>query len=54
MAGDVGRILSSRQIDWSGHEDVKRFYWQRQLHLYHSPFYYIEYGIAQLGRWGYG
>ena len=23
--------------------------WQRQLHLFHVPFYYIEYGIAQLG-----
>ena len=23
--------------------------WQRQMHLYHEPFYYIEYGIAQLG-----
>ena len=23
--------------------------WQRQLHLFHAPFYYIEYGIAQLG-----
>jgi oligoendopeptidase F len=23
--------------------------WQRQLHLFHSPFYYVEYGIAQLG-----
>ena len=23
--------------------------WQRQLHLYEVPFYYIEYGMAQLG-----
>ena len=23
--------------------------WQRQLHLFHAPFYYVEYGIAQLG-----
>ena len=23
--------------------------WHRQLHLFHYPFYYIEYGIAQLG-----
>ncbi|MEM8873524.1 MAG: M3 family oligoendopeptidase [Planctomycetota bacterium] len=35
--------------DWSGYEDVKRSLWQRQLHLFHVPFYYIEYGIAQLG-----
>ncbi len=23
--------------------------WQKQLHLFSYPFYYIEYGIAQLG-----
>lgn len=36
-------------IDWSGHEDVLASLWHRQLHLFGSPFYYIEYGIAQLG-----
>ena len=36
-------------IDWSGHEDARAVLWQRQLHLFHAPFYYIEYGIAQLG-----
>ncbi|HEY0009981.1 MAG TPA: M3 family oligoendopeptidase [Tepidisphaeraceae bacterium] len=36
-------------VDWSGYEDVKAASWQRQLHLFHVPFYYIEYGIAQLG-----
>jgi len=36
-------------LDWSGHEDVRESLWQRQLHLYEVPFYYIEYGIAQLG-----
>jgi len=35
--------------DWSGLEAVQESLWQRQLHLYHSPFYYVEYGIAQLG-----
>ncbi len=35
--------------DWSGVEDVRDSLWQRQLHLFHVPFYYIEYGIAQLG-----
>lgn len=35
--------------DWSGLEDVKDFFWQKQLHLYEVPFYYIEYGMAQLG-----
>jgi oligoendopeptidase F len=36
-------------VDWSGHEAVRESSWQRQLHLFHAPFYYIEYGIAQLG-----
>ncbi|MFM1830929.1 MAG: hypothetical protein RLZZ558_1269 [Planctomycetota bacterium] len=35
--------------DWSGLEDVRASLWQRQLHLFGLPFYYIEYGIAQLG-----
>ncbi len=36
-------------IDWTGFEDARDTSWQRQLHLFHVPFYYIEYGIAQLG-----
>ncbi|HTW94817.1 MAG TPA: M3 family oligoendopeptidase [Tepidisphaeraceae bacterium] len=36
-------------IDWAGYETARATLWQRQLHLFHSPFYYIEYGIAQLG-----
>ncbi|MFN0012861.1 MAG: M3 family oligoendopeptidase [Phycisphaerales bacterium] len=36
-------------VDWSGLEEARRFMWQRQLHLFGAPFYYIEYGIAQLG-----
>ena len=35
--------------DWSGLEDTLESSWQRQLHLFGSPFYYIEYGIAELG-----
>lgn len=38
--------------DWSGFEQFKQYIWQRQLHLYEVPFYYIEYGIAQLGAIG--
>lgn len=37
------------ELDWSGYEDVRESLWQRQLHLFVHPFYYIEYGIAQLG-----
>jgi len=36
-------------VDWSGYEAGRASYWQRQLHLFVHPFYYIEYGIAQLG-----
>ncbi|WP_017731608.1 M3 family oligoendopeptidase [Nafulsella turpanensis] len=35
--------------DWSGLEKAKSYLWQKQLHLYEVPFYYIEYGMAQLG-----
>jgi len=36
-------------VDWSGYQENRASYWQRQLHLFVHPFYYIEYGIAQLG-----
>lgn len=36
-------------VDYSGLEAVRRNLWQKQLHLFECPFYYIEYGIAQLG-----
>ena len=35
--------------DWSGLQDARDYLWQKQLHLYEVPFYYIEYGMAQLG-----
>jgi oligoendopeptidase F len=36
-------------LDWSGWESARQSLWHRQGHLFHAPFYYIEYGIAQLG-----
>jgi oligoendopeptidase F len=36
-------------IDWNEHKDAEAFLWQKQLHIFEVPFYYIEYGIAQLG-----
>lgn len=39
-------------LDVTGLEEYRRFSWQRQLHLFEVPFYYIEYGIAQLGAIG--
>lgn len=35
--------------DWKGLDINKKYLWQKQLHLYEVPFYYIEYGFAQLG-----
>jgi oligoendopeptidase F len=36
-------------VDWSGYEEARDHAWHRQLHIFLYPFYYIEYGIAQLG-----
>jgi oligoendopeptidase F len=36
-------------IDWSEHPDAEANLWQKQLHIFEVPFYYIEYGMAQLG-----
>ncbi|MEQ8358611.1 MAG: M3 family oligoendopeptidase [Cytophagales bacterium] len=42
----------SDQIDYSGLDAYKRMIWQKQLHIFEVPFYYIEYAIAQLGAIG--
>ena len=36
-------------VDWTGYEEIRANLWHRQLHIFLYPFYYIEYGIAQLG-----
>ena len=41
--------FSSGMVDYSGYEAYREMAWQKQLHLYEIPFYYIEYGMAQLG-----
>ncbi|HMO31369.1 MAG TPA: M3 family oligoendopeptidase [Lacibacter sp.] len=43
---------STGMVDYSGLEHYRPTEWQRQLHLFEVPFYYIEYGIAQLGAIG--
>jgi len=35
--------------DWIGYEKARANLWHRQLHIFLHPFYYVEYGIAQLG-----
>lgn len=49
---DLRRRFGSPAVDWSGLDAALQAMWQRQLHLYGAPFYYIEYGIAQLGALG--
>jgi oligoendopeptidase F len=44
--------FSTGTIDYTGLEEYRKIGWQRQLHLFEVPFYYIEYGIAQLGAIG--
>ncbi len=41
--------FSGAVVDWTGCEEVRRNIWQKQIHIFDSPFYYIEYGMAQLG-----
>jgi len=41
--------FSGGAVDWAGLRDAYDYRWHAQLHLFHHPFYYIEYGIAQLG-----
>ncbi|MDR3574252.1 MAG: M3 family oligoendopeptidase [Anaerolineaceae bacterium] len=36
-------------VDWSGLEDAMQTGWHRKLHIHTDPFYYVEYGMAQLG-----
>ena len=36
-------------VDWSGLEEIKVTGWHRKLHIHQVPFYYVEYGLAQLG-----
>lgn len=42
-------LFSDSTTSWEGLSDNRKFLWQKQLHLFEVPFYYIEYGMAQLG-----
>ncbi len=44
--------FSTNIVDYNDLEKYREISWQRQLHLFEVPFYYIEYGIAQLGAIG--
>ncbi len=49
---DILAEFTTPSLDFSGLDEYRRYAWQKQLHLYEVPFYYIEYGIAQLGAIG--
>ena len=44
--------FSGGVVDWTGLDEERACSWHRQLHIFQYPFYYIEYGIAQLGALG--
>src|SRR5438309_193342 len=46
---DLRRRFEGDSIDWTGLDDERIARWYQQPHFFGSPFYYIEYGIAQLG-----
>ncbi len=43
------KTFGNNFAEWSEHEYALENLWQKQLHIFEVPFYYIEYGIAQLG-----
>jgi oligoendopeptidase F len=45
----IFRRFHGDYVDWSGYEHILASFWQKQGHVFEVPFYYIEYGIAQLG-----
>ena len=49
---ELSKEFGTGMVDWSGYEHVQSYTWQKQLHLFEVPFYYIEYGMAQLGALG--
>ena len=49
VVSGIGRF---GRAGWDGLDDEQAWHWHRQLHLFQCPFYYIEYGIAQLGALG--
>ena len=45
----ISKRFGTGLVDWTSYEEYHKTAWQRQLHIYEVPFYYIEYGMAQLG-----
>lgn len=49
---ELSKRFGTGLIDYTGFEPALENSWHKQLHLFEVPFYYIEYGIAQLGAIG--
>jgi len=49
---EISKRFGTGLTDWTGYEESRDFSWHKQLHLFEVPFYYIEYGFAQLGALG--
>jgi oligoendopeptidase F len=45
----IFETFNHKQVSWKGLEKYKPYIWQKQLHIYEVPFYYVEYAMAQLG-----
>lgn len=48
----ISKRFGTGMTDFTGYEGAQESAWHKQLHLFEVPFYYIEYGIAQLGALG--
>lgn len=46
---EINARFGNDVVEWDGLMEVRNVSWQKQLHLFEVPFYYIEYGMAQLG-----
>jgi len=46
---NLSKEFGTGMVDWQGLEHFQAYTWQKQLHVFEVPFYYIEYGMAQLG-----
>ncbi len=46
---EISARFGTGMVDWTDFEEAQAHAWQKQLHIYEVPFYYIEYGFAQLG-----
>ncbi|HHG84816.1 MAG TPA: M3 family oligoendopeptidase [Bacteroidetes bacterium] len=46
---NIYKRFHGNYVSWDGFEDILGAFWQKQGHIFDVPFYYIEYGMAQLG-----